>query len=221
MRILLVEDDKDVAAGIIQGLEQQGYKVEHCANCAQTKAALSTDKFGAAIFDLGLPDGESMPLIKQIKSEPEAMPIIVLTAWDDIEKKLTALNMGADDYVVKPFDIRELEARIRVVVRRSQARQNDQISHGLLSIDLNNHSCEFDGHSIMLTQREWLLLKEFMLNKKRVLTREHLESLCFGWDGDTESNVLEVHIHKLRKKISKDVIRTVRGVGYLLGDSLS
>ena len=216
MRILLVEDDELIAAGIISGLTQHGYHVDHCVTGKQAEAALRSDQFQLLIFDLGLPDGLAIPVIQRLKQQGLSAPILVLTAWDQIDRKVAALDAGADDYMVKPFDLRELEARIRVLVRRQQARTDDVLNYAGVSMDLAQQSVSDQGQALVLTRREWLLLKEFLLNPKRILSRERLESVCYGWDGDIESNTIEVHIHHLRKKTTKDLIRNVRGMGYML-----
>ncbi|WP_417682852.1 response regulator [Pseudidiomarina aquimaris] len=216
MRLLLVEDDTLIAEGIVTGLKKLGYHVDHCVSQRQAESALSTDTFQLLILDLGLPDGLAIPLIAKLKSRGLPTPILVLTAWDDVEKKVAALDAGADDYVVKPFDLRELEARIRVLVRRHQGRQSDAIHWRNLTMDLASHDVRVDNDIVDLTRREWLLLKEFMLNPKRILSREHLESVLYGWEAEIESNAIEVHLHHLRKKLGRDLLRNVRGVGYIL-----
>lgn len=221
MRLLLVEDDQEIASGVIERLSRMGYNVEYCVTGSQAKQALSTDEFALAIFDLGLPDGIAIPTIRSVRQKGLTLPILVLTAWDQIETKVDALNAGADDYMVKPFDVRELEARIRALVRRNHARQTDVLAIADISLDLTNYQCEYKGEPVDLTQREWLLLKEFMLNPNRILTKDHLEAVCYGWDSEVESNALEVHIHHLRKKFDRSLIRTVRGMGYQLSKGSS
>lgn len=219
MRILLIEDDMLIAEGIVAGLTKLGYHVDHCISRQQAESALRTDKFQLLILDLGLPDGLAIPLIEKLKTQGTSAPILVLTAWDDVDKKVAALDAGADDYMVKPFDLRELEARIRVLVRRHQGRQNDKLRWRNLLIDLASHDVYIDERAVPLTRREWLILKEFMLNPKRILSREHLESVVYGWEADVESNAIEVHLHHLRKKLGRDLLRNVRGVGYILNQS--
>jgi len=216
MRLLLVEDDPLIASGIVAGLKIQGYHVDHCITGQQAEAAIQSDQFAAIIFDLGLPDGLAIPVIQRLKKQGLSTPILVLTAWDQIERKVAALDAGADDYMVKPFDLRELEARIRALVRRQQTRTHDQLEYGQLRMDLIEQRAEFRGQPLQLTQREWLLLKEFMLHPKRIISREKLESVCYGWEGEIESNTVEVHIHNLRKKTDKQLIRNIRGMGYML-----
>lgn len=221
MRLLLLEDDKTLAEGIVKGLTRMGYVVELSGNLLQAESAFKTDQFELAIFDLGLPDGNGISLIKKLRKAGKSVPIIVLTAWDDIDTKVSALNEGANDYVVKPFELRELEARIRVQVRKVKSQLADVIACGDLSVDLSSQQCRFRNKVINLTRLEWLLLKQLALHVGKIVSKEQLESACYGWEGDNESNSLEVHIHHLRKKLDPSLIRTIRGLGYLLKDESS
>jgi len=221
MRLLLLEDDKILAEGIIIGLTRMGYVVEHAINLSQAESALKTDQFELAIFDLGLPDGNAIQLIKKLRKVGSQLPILVLTAWDDIDTKVSALNEGANDYVVKPFELRELEARIRVQVRKANHQLNDVIQCGELSVDLASQQCRFHSQVINLTRLEWLVLKQLALHLGKIVSKEQLESACYGWNGDNESNSLEVHIHHLRKKLDPRLITTVRGLGYRLQEESS
>lgn len=216
MRILLVEDDQLLADGLIIALTRMNYRVEHCTTGGQAISAVTSSTFELMILDLGLPDGLALHVIKSLRNSKHAIPILVLTAWDHLETKIEALNAGADDYVLKPCDVRELEARIRVVVRRHQDRRIDQLQCGELSLNLSTHECLYDEKKVTLTNREFLILKEFILHRNKILTRKHLDELSLGWSGETESNSIEVHIHNIRKKISSEIIKTVRGVGYLM-----
>lgn len=216
MRILLAEDDAYLAEAIVLMLKNLSYQVEHCSTCSQTLHALSMSEFSLLILDLSLPDGFSGHVLKYLRSNKYQLPIMILTALDDIDTKLQLLNDGADDYIVKPFDMRELEVRIRVLFRRKIDRSNDVLEDGFLRLDVLSYRCEFKGEVIPLTRREFLLLKIFFQNKNKVLSRQHLEELIYGWNGNNESNSIEVHIHHLRKKLFPDVIQTVRGFGYIL-----
>lgn len=216
MRILLVEDDELLAQGMVTRLKRMGYQPEHCTTGKQALLAAQDSSFSLMILDLGLPDGFALDVIKQLRQQGVSMPILVLTAQSQLDIKLTALNSGADDYLVKPIDVLELEARIRVLSRRQQQRTDDNLQLAGISLNLHNHQCSFRQQDISLTRREFMLLKEFMLKPDRILSRQQLEELSYGWDGDTESNAIEVHIHNLRKKLSAEVIKTVRGVGYML-----
>lgn len=216
MRILLVEDDELLASGMVTRLKRMGYQPEHCTTGKQALLAAQASSFELMILDLGLPDGFALDLIRQLRQSGVSMPILVLTAQSQLDTKLTALNSGADDYLVKPIDVLELEARIRVLSRRQQQRRDDSLQLAGISLNLHNHQCQFQQQDVSLTRREFMLLKEFMLKPDRILSRQQLEELSYGWDGDTESNAIEVHIHNLRKKLSPEVIKTVRGVGYML-----
>lgn len=215
MRILLTEDDRLLADGLVTGLKRLGYQVEHCKNGQHTMQALLNGQFSVLVLDLGLPDGSAVPLIKSIRANALSLPILVLTAQDQIETKLESLNNGADDYVIKPVDIRELEARIRVLLRRSIDKRDDLLISSSITLDTQAHECFYNNHLVNLTRSEYILLKELMTKPGRVLSREYLEDVCHGWEGNTESNALDVHIHHLRKKISPETIRTVRGVGFM------
>lgn len=216
MRILLVEDDLLLAEGIATGLNRLQYKIEHCTSGSQLVSALKTSEFGAVILDLGLLDGSSLPLIEQLRRNGQTVPILVLTALDDIDTKLRALNAGADDYMCKPFDLRELEVRLRVLARRHQDRTDDVIDIAGIRLNLVNHRCQYRSEDVTLTNREYLLLREFMHHPDKIRSRQLLEELCYGWDGDIDSNAIEVHIHNLRKKFGSQFIKTIRGVGYML-----
>lgn len=215
LRILLTEDDRLLADGLMTGLKRLGYQVEHCKNGQHTLQALLNGEFSVLVLDLGLPDGSAIPLIKTIREMALRLPILVLTAQDQIESKLDSLNNGADDYIVKPVDIRELEARIRVLLRRHSDQRDDLLVSSSVTLDTQAHECTYNDSVVNLTRSEFILLKEFMTKPGRVLSREHLEDVCHGWQGNTESNSLDVHIHHLRKKLSPDIIRTVRGVGFM------
>lgn len=216
MRVLLVEDDNLLAQGIVTALSRSSYQTEHCRTGKQALQALDHADFDIMILDLGLPDGFAGHVLQQLRAKQHQLPVLILTALDNIETKLQLLNHGADDYMVKPFDVRELEVRLRVLLRRKADRRHDVLQHGDLSLDLGKHCCEYAGKTINLTRREFLLLQDFLQHKDTILSRQHLEELSVGWDGDTESNAIEVHIHNLRKKLHPDLIKTVRGIGYLL-----
>ncbi|QBL08800.1 response regulator transcription factor [Rheinheimera sp. D18] len=216
MRILLVEDDIALAKGMITSLKHMGYQPEHCVNGKQALLALADSNFSLLILDLGLPDGFAIDVLKTLRKAGHTLPVLVLTAQDEVETKLAAFNNGADDYVVKPVDVLELEARIRVLSRRNAVRRDDLLTVADVSLDLGNLQCLHRGQHVMLTRRECMLLKDFMLQPDRILSRRQLEELCHGWDGETESNAIEVHIHSLRKKLDPQLIKTIRGVGYML-----
>ena len=216
MRILLVEDDQLLAEGLVTALNRMNYRVEHCTQGGQAIHAVNHSSFELMILDLGLPDGNALQVIKTLRGNKHAIPILVLTAWDLLDTKIEALNAGADDYVLKPCDARELEARMRVIVRRHQHRRIDQLHCEELLLDLSTHECFYQERKVNLTNREFLILKEFMLHQDKILTRQHLDELSSGWTSESEGNSIEVHIHNIRKKIANSIIKTVRGVGYIM-----
>lgn len=216
MRILLVEDDITLAKGMVTSLKRMGYQPEHCTTGKQALLALAGSEFALMILDLGLPDGFAITVLKAIRKSANSIPVLVLTAQDDLEIKVTAFNTGADDYVVKPVDVLELEARIRALCRRHAPRRNDQLTITDLALDLATLQCTYRNQNINLTRREFMLLKDFMLQPNHIMSRKQLEELCYGWEGETESNAIEVHIHSLRKKLHPHLIKTIRGVGYML-----
>lgn len=216
MRILLVEDDQLLAQGLVTALERLHYRVEHCISGNQALQAAQNSLFDVMILDLGLPDGLALPVIKTLRASNQALPILVLTAWDHLETKIDVLDAGADDYVLKPCDVREIEARLRVVHRRHQQRQQDLLISNELTLDIQSHKCCFRNKGVHLTTREFLLLKELMLHPRKILSKQHLEEINTGWNGDNEGNSLEVHIHNIRKKTATYIIKTVRGFGYML-----
>ena len=216
MRLLLVEDDSLLAQGLITALSRMHYRTEHCITGSQAIVAATSSGFDVIILDLGLPDGLALHVIKTLRAKKVTTPILVLTAWDHLETKVEALNAGADDYVLKPCDSREIEARLRVLLRRYQQRQQDILTCQEVEMNMQQHLCRYQGRDIVLTSREFLILKEFMLHPDKILSRHYLDELSSGWTGETESNSIEVHIHNIRKKTTASLIKTVRGVGYML-----
>ncbi len=215
MRIMLVEDNDLLAQGICLSLEKLGMQVDHLQTYQQALAAVKNETFSAIVLDLGLPDGNGKDLLKSWRQQGISIPTIVLTANTDFDTKLECLDIGADDYLGKPFDIRELAARIRAIVRRQFGLDNNSLIIGALSIDLNTREVSFREQNVPLSRREFQLLLELAQSAGRVLTRGQLEQLTYGWD-EVGSNSIEVHIHHLRKKLANELIKTVRGIGYTL-----
>lgn len=221
MRLLVAEDDPLLADGLLRGLTPQGYRIEHCDSGTQVLQALDTSEFDALILDLGLRDGFALPVLKRLRQQGQQLPVLVLTALDDVDTKVAALNAGADDYLSKPFDLRELEARLRVLARRRQIAHADELMLADLRLDIQNRTCWRGNNALSLTRTEFVLLYDFMQHPDKIRSRSHLEELCHGWDGDVDSNALEVHIHNLRKKCGATRIRTVRGAGYMFVSQFS
>lgn len=215
MRILLVEDNDLLAQGICLSLAKMEMQVDHLSTYRQAINAVHNETFSAIVLDLGLPDGSGITLLKLWRQQGLSIPTIVLTANTDFDTKLDCLDMGADDYLSKPFDVRELAARIRAIVRRQHGRDNNVMHLGALNINLSTREVLFRGQPITLSRREYQLLHELAQSSGRVLTRQQLEQLTYGWD-EVGSNSIEVHIHHLRKKTANELIKTVRGIGYTL-----
>ncbi|MGC3874623.1 response regulator transcription factor [Halomonas sp. GXIMD04776] len=215
MRILLVEDDPLLGDGIKIALERENYVVDWFTRGREAVAAIDNEEFSVMILDLGLPDMDGMQVLNRVRGH-SPLPILILTARDAVEERILGLDAGADDYVLKPFDLQELLARLRVVTRRAGGRASQVLTLGELCIDEARHWVSWQGREIKLSRREYALLLELARHPDRVLSRPRLESLLYGWGEEVESNAVEVHVHHLRKKLDKALIVTVRGIGYRL-----
>lgn len=214
MRILLVEDDPLLGDGLTIGLRQSGFTVDWLQDGKAADQALQTEHVDLLVLDLGLPGLGGMEVLRRARSRGSALPILVLTARDATGDKIAGLDAGADDYLVKPIDLDELSARIRALLRRSAGRSAPVLTVGPVTLDPAAHRVTLNGQAVELAGREFALLQLLLENAGRVLTRSQLEQSLYGWQDEPESNVLEVHIHHLRKKLGSDLIRTLRGVGY-------
>ncbi len=216
MRILLVEDDPELGDGLTVGLRQAGFTVDWLADGQAADQALQGESFDLVVLDLGLPRLSGMQLLKQARQRGDDLPILILTARDAIGDKVAGLDAGADDYLVKPIDLDELSARIRALSRRRAGRAAPLLSHGQLTMDPATYRVTLAGQPVDLSSREFSLLQLLLENAGRVLTRSQLEQSLYGWQGEPDSNVLDVHIHHLRKKLGSELIRNLRGVGYTI-----
>ena len=216
MRILLVEDDPELGDGLTVGLRQAGFAVDWLRDGHGADQALQSESFDFVVLDLGLPRLSGMEVLNRARGRGQAMPILILTARDATGDKVSGLDAGADDYLVKPIDLDELTARIRALTRRSAGRAEPLLTHGELSVDLAAHRVTLSGQEVELSSREFSLLQQLLENAGRVLTRTQLEQSLYGWRDEPDSNALEVHIHHLRKKLGSELIRTLRGVGYTI-----
>jgi len=214
MQILLVEDDLLLADGLRTALRREGFSVNHVATGKDALVTLVTNQPDIVILDLGLPDMDGLGVLKQLRAGDKSPHIMILTARDATEDKVSGLDLGADDYLVKPFEMPELLARLRALERRTGAARDSVITNGQVNLDTLSHSVSVDDEQLDLPRREFMLLKALMENPGRVLSRESLEEKLYGWGEELASNSIEVHIHHLRKKIRPDFIKTVRGVGY-------
>jgi len=216
MRILVVEDDPLLGDGIQAGLAQAGFGVDWVKDGVAGELALKTASHAAVVLDLGLPRLAGLDLLRRIRSGGNKTPVLILTARDAIEDRIKGLDGGADDYVVKPFDLHELAARLRALIRRSAGEAAPLLRVGEIELDPAARRVAFKGRPVELPAREYALLHALMLGAGRVLTREQLTERLYAWGEEVESNAIDVHIHHLRRKLSPLVIRTVRGVGYLM-----
>ncbi|MBB1076083.1 response regulator transcription factor [Rhodoferax sp. 4810] len=216
MRILLAEDDTLLGDGLRAGLRQQGFLVDWVRDGLAAEREITQNNHQAAVLDLGLPLKDGLEVLKSVRQQKIALPVLVLTARDAVPDRIKGLDLGADDYVVKPVDLFELGARLRSLVRRAHGHTQDLLTCADLQINLAARSVTLAGQPVALSLREFDLLHVLMLNAQRVLSREQLEQQLYSWGYEVESNAVEVHIHHLRKKLQADLIQTVRGVGYML-----
>ncbi len=216
MRILLVEDDELLGNGVYTGLGQDGYAVDWVKDGEAAELFLRSGEYELVILDLGLPKRSGVDVLRDLRASGDEIPVLILTARDSIEDKVIGLDSGADDYMIKPFDLEELNARIRALMRRRSGRAEATIRHGDLVIDPASHTVEQAGQAVELSPREFTLLQKLVDNAGRVMSRGQLEQSLYSWKDEVDSNAIEVHIHHLRKKLGSKLIRTVRGVGYIL-----
>lgn len=216
MRILLVEDDALLGDALQAGLRQAGFAVDWLRDGSAADAALRAEPFAAVVLDLGLPKLAGFELLRRLRARDDRTPVLILTARDAVDDRVRGLDAGADDYVVKPTAIAELAARLRALVRRSQGGAGAVLSVGDLEIDPATRTVRFAGAPVELQPREFAVLLELALNAGRVLTRAQLEARLYEWGEALESNAIEVHVHHLRRKLAPALIRTVRGVGYMV-----
>ncbi|AXL71433.1 response regulator [Pseudomonas aeruginosa] len=217
MHVLLTEDDDLIASGIIAGLNAQGLTVDRVASAADTQALLQVARFDVLVLDLGLPDEDGLRLLQRLRQQGVDLPVLVLTARDAVTDRVAGLQAGADDYLLKPFDLRELGARLHTLQRRSAGRCVNVIEHGRLSYDPSTRETWLDGRPVELSRREQALLQALLNNRGRILSGEQLKDSVYGFGDEVESNALNVHIHHLRRKLGNAIVQTVRGLGYRLG----
>jgi len=216
MRILLVEDDELLGDGLKVGLQQLSWAVDWVRDGAAAQNALASDSYDAVLLDLGLPRRPGIEILRWLRACGNRVPVLILTATDAVSQRIDALDAGADDYVIKPFDLGELGARLRASHRRSVGRAGPVLSHGCLQIDTSARSVTCDGREVALSPKEFAILQALLENAGKVVARERLMTSIYGWDDDVGSNVLEVHIHHLRRKLAVASLKAVRGVGYRL-----
>lgn len=218
MRLLLIEDDELLASGLQVALRRAHYTVEHVRDGAAAVSALRDNGFELAVLDLGLPKMDGTMVLEAVRASGNRIPILILSARDGIRDRIGGLDLGADDYLVKPFELDELLARLRVLTRRQSGRSVNQVELGALALDLESQGATWHGEAVELQRFEFMLLRQMAENPQRVFNRAELEEALYGWGEGAESNTIDVHVHHLRKKLGPGVIKTIRGVGYRLGD---
>lgn len=216
MRILLVEDDQMIGESVVDGLQAEGYAVDWVQDGNSALIALRTTSFSLVILDLGLPGKDGLSVLHEVRALKMHIPVLVTTARDTVQDRVAGLDAGADDYLVKPFDLDELSARIRALLRRAAGRSEPTIERGKLLIKPETREVFYEGKPVLLSSKEYSLLVALAERQGVVLSRGQLEEKLYNWDSTVGSNAIEVHIHHLRKKLSDAAIKTVRGVGYLL-----
>jgi DNA-binding response OmpR family regulator len=219
MRVLLVEDDALLGDGIQAGLKLADYAVDWVRDGEAARLALQHHPYDACVLDLGLPKKDGLAVLKDMRGRGNATPVLVLTARDTHADKIGGLDAGADDYLTKPFDLGELQARLRALLRRAGGAASPVLTHGDVSLDPAAKRVTKSGEPVTLSAREYALLHDLMTHRNQLRTRTQLEDSLYSWGAEVESNTVEVYIHHLRKKLGSELIRTVRGFGYRLGDA--
>ena len=218
MRVLIVEDDAVLRDGLRVGLGLGGFVADAVESCEEADAAMKSHDFDALVLDLMLPDGSGLDVLKSMRARRDATPVLLLTARDRVADRIAGLDAGADDYLGKPFDLDEVAARLRALVRRASGRPGAMLEWRGLSLDPATQKVERDGETVRLSRREYAVLHALMAHPGQILSRGRIEEKLYGWQEEVESNAVEVHIHHLRAKLGPDVIQTVRGIGYRLGE---
>lgn len=218
MRLLLVEDDELLSSGLQLALRQANYTVEQVDTGEAALSALAHNDFDMMVLDLGLPGMDGIAVLKTLRAAGNPVPVLILSARDATRDRIAGLDLGADDYLIKPFELDELLARLRVLARRRNGRQVNQLTLGALAMDMASLSVRWRGEPVELHRLEFMLLKQMAENPLRVFNRAQLEESLYGWGEGSESNTIDVYVHHLRRKLAPEVIKTVRGVGYRIGD---
>lgn len=218
MRLLLVEDDTLLASGLVSALSRAGYRVDHVSDGQSAIAALTEGGFDLVILDLGLPKTDGISVIVHVRSKGIDLPILILSARDSLKDRIRGLDVGADDYLTKPFELDELLAHIRVLERRRSGAAVNLLVIGPLKLDLGAYSVTWKDQPVDLQRREFMLVRKLAENPQQIFSRNQLEESLYGWGEGVESNAIDVYVHQIRKKLGTDVIKTVRGIGYRIGD---
>ena len=219
MRVLLVEDDEMIGESLSEALQDEAYSVDWVKNGRQAILTLKVQPYDIILLDLGLPEVDGMGVLTTIRQAHIKTPVLIITARDDVKDRITGLDSGADDYVVKPFELGEVFARMRVLIRRAQGQADNLLSVGNIQLDTTHKRVLMNNNPIDLTAKEYMLLTTFMLSSEKVLSKTELEDSLYGWGGEVESNAVEFLIHSLRKKIGQQRIKNVRGLGWYISNN--
>ena len=219
MRILLIEDDPLIGDGLKIGLEKLGFSVDWFTDGAEGEEALLQTPYAAVILDLGLPKTDGLEILQDWRRQNKNEPVLILTARGDVDQRIAGLNSGADDYLGKPFALKEVQARLNALIRRSGGQAAAVIKYKDIEFNPQTRKVLQNGKEVVLAPKELALLELLLLNKNRVLSKEVIENKIYSWDEEVSSNAVEVHIHHLRKKLGKDVVKTVNKIGYILEDA--
>lgn len=216
MRLLLVEDDMMIGNSVRQGLRQDGFSVDWVRDGAAAELALANEVYDLLLLDLGLPKMDGTQVLSNLRTQGNPIPVLILTARDTVAERIQALDGGADDYLMKPFDLDELAARVRALLRRRAGRTTPSITHGYVVLNPATREVSVKGSVLVVSAREFAVLMALLDRPGVVLSRAQLEEKLYGWDAEVESNAIEVYIHSLRKKLGRDFIKNIRGVGYMV-----
>lgn len=217
MRVLLIEDDRGLGSAVRDQIVDGGHSIDWVTRLADARDHVAAAPYDLVLLDLMLPDGRGLDFLKTLRAAGDVTPVVIMTAMDQISDRIAGLNAGADDYLVKPFDLDELTARLAAVSRRYHGNPNPHVAVGDLTIDLAAKSIRRDGKPVALTAREWALFEAFVQRPGVILSKSQLEERLYAFDREIDSNTIEVHVSRLRKKLGADAIETVRGLGYRLG----
>ncbi len=219
MRILLIEDDQLIGDGLNIGLEKLGFSVDWFQNGLDGREALLQAPYDAVILDLGLPGIDGLSILKEWRMQGKKEPVLILTARGDVDQKIIGLESGADDYLAKPFALAEVAARIKALIRRNNNTLTPTIEHGNIIFNQHNRTVKLNGQEVILSPKELMVLELLLNNKNKVLSKETIENKIYSWDEEVSSNAVEVHVHHLRKKLGKNIIKTINKIGYMLGEA--
>ncbi|MDT7517043.1 response regulator transcription factor [Rhodoferax mekongensis] len=214
MRILLVEDDQMIGASLVELLSQERYIVQWERDADSADIAAEVSSFDFIVLDLGLPDRDGLTVLRRLRNRRDRTPVLIVTARDALEQRIQGLDMGADDYIIKPFDFAELLARVRALQRRVSGISDDAFEYGEMYVNLTGRVAKYKGIHVQLSAKEWALLDVLLRRPSVVFSRKQLEDRLYGWTAEVTSNAVEVHIHSIRKKLGQGAIRNIRGIGY-------